>query len=245
MFKNVLLRSLAGATAIGSALTISLVATPAAVSSAPQVQTVACTEYPSRAATNTSVSAQPSMAPYGTAAKAMATVTSGAGTPTGRVRFVLRDSDGSFIDSWVVGLSGGSASSPLPRGLPARHTYTINGKYLPGCSPFGKSHDSGSYSVYKARTATKVNAPSIHRGDRARVNVAVSSSTLTPTGRVRIRIVRNGNVIASSTLTLDSGRAFASFGKYRPGLYTAKVGYLGTGNFRQSSGSDDFRIYRR
>ena len=42
MFKKVLLRSIAGATALGSVLAVSLVATPAVVTSAPEIRNVAC-----------------------------------------------------------------------------------------------------------------------------------------------------------------------------------------------------------
>lgn len=243
MFKKFLLRSLAGATAIGSALALSLVATPGGLPSAPEIRNVSCVQYPSRAATTTDVSV-PWAAAYGTATRATATVSSGAGTPTGSVKFILLNDSGSVLDTWTKDLSSGKASVWLPRSLPAGQTYTVRGRYDPGCSPFAGSGDTAYYTVEKATTTTSVNAPDVKRGADARVSVVVSSKVFTPRGNVRIIVVRNGMVIASTTRTLSRGRASATFGKYRVGSYTAKATYLGARNFSRSQGSDGFHVLR-
>jgi hypothetical protein len=246
MFKKILLRSLAGATAVGSALALSVAAGPATVGAAPEIRTVACTNpYQASVATSTAVSVRPSIGAYGTAAKATAKVTSSAGTPTGSVRFTLYNPNGSVRNVWTKSLnSAGVAGVGLPRALAARHTYRVRGAYLPGCSVFQRSGDDANYTVVKAATSTVVKAPNVRRGTRARVNVYVDSKVFTPGGKVRIMVLRKNHVLASTTRTLSSGHAFARFGKYRVGSYTAKAIYLGTGNFYRSRGTDGFRVYR-
>lgn len=244
MFKKVLLRSIAGATALGSVLAVSLVATPAVVTSAPEIRNVACSlPYPSSVSTNTTVSTTRGVAAYGAATTATATVTrDDAGyNPRGSVRFLLR---GAVDKSWTVKLRNGQASVSLPRTLPAGNTYTVTAKYFPpSCSIFKRSSGSTYYTVFKAGTRTRVNAPNIRRTQRPSANVVVRS-TLTPSGKVRVVLVRKGNTVAAQTKRLSGGRASASFRKVRPGKYTMKVKYLGTRNFRASSGADTFRVRR-
>ena len=244
MFKKVLLRSIAGATALGSVLAVSLVATPAVVTSAPEIRNVACSlPYPTSVSTNTGVSLTRAVAAYGAATTATATVTrDDAGKqPRGTVRFLLR---GAVNKSWTVTLRSGQASVALPRTLPASNTYSITAKYFPpSCSIFKRSSGSASYTVFKADTRTSVNAPDIRRTEKPSAKVVVRS-TLTPVGKVRVALVRNGDVIAAQTEQLSGGRASATFRKVRPGKYTMKVKYLGTANFRASSGADTFRVRR-
>jgi hypothetical protein len=243
MFKKVLLRSFAGATALGSVLALSLVATPAVVTSAPEIRNVACSlKYPTSVSTATSLSMR-RIAAYGASTTATATVTrDDAGTqPKGTVRFLLR---GAVNKSWSVKLRNGQASVALPRTLPASNTYSVTAKYWPpSCSIFKRSSGSASYTVFKADTRTSVNARDIRRTEKPTAKVVVRS-TLTPVGKVRVALVRKGNTIATQTKRLSGGRASASFSKVRPGRYKMKVKYLGTGNFRASSGADTFRVRR-
>lgn len=250
MFKNILLRSVAGATALGSALTISLVATPAVVTSAPDIQNVACTvQYPSSVSTSTGVSLAKKFAVYGARNSATASVarTDGSSkTPGGSVRFILSKQGGSVIQRWTASLSGGQATVFLPRRLPARSAYSVTARYLPpGCTIYKPSSGSNGFSVFPGTTATGVNAPNIRRGQIARARVTVTSdSPFTATGRVTVVLSRRGNQLASKTYTLDSGSVTASFGRRRVGTYTVTAYYKGTNNYKQSQGADDFRVRR-
>jgi len=244
MFKKVLLRSVAGATALGSMLAVSLVATPAVVTSAPDIRNVACSlQYPGSVSTNTTVATTRGVAGYGAATTATATVTrDDAGrNPRGTVRFVLR---GAVNKTWTVRVRQGRASVTLPRTLPARNTYRVTAYYFPpSCSIFKRSDGTTYYTVYKAGTRTRVSAPNIRRYQKPTANVVVRS-TLTPRGKVRIVLVRKGNQVAAQTKRLRGGRTSATFRKVRPGYYKMKVRYLGAKNFRPSSGADGFRVRR-
>lgn len=243
MFKKILLRSVVGATAVGSALGVSLVATPAVVTSAPEIRTVACATYPGSVSTTTDLSVRPAVAAYGTSAKATAKVSSGSGTPWGSVRFVLTKPDGKV--RWDVSLSRGVAAVSLPRTLSAGHTYPVTARYMPTeCSRFAGSSDGAYYTVKKSPASTRVNAPNVRRTQSARVNVAVGSSTVAPTGQVRIVVKRRGRVVASKVRTLSGGKASASFGRIRVGSYDVRAVYRGTINFGSSAGSDEFRVRR-
>lgn len=250
MFKKILLRSVAGATAAGSALAMSLVAAPAVVTSAPEIRNVACDEkYQGSVSTTTQLSLERAVAIYGVSTTATAKVTrdeAGAKSPTGRVKFTLLNPGGGVRNAWVVGLSGGEASITLPQDLPARATYTVRARYMPGCSIFaGSSSAPAYYTVNKAGTRTGVNAPNITRGENARVNVEVrSGSPLTPVGQVRIVVLRQAKVLASQTHRLRGGKVSATFRKFPVGYYDVEVRYLGTRNFRASKGADDFRVSR-
>jgi hypothetical protein len=239
MLKKIFLQSLVGATAVGSALTVSVVATPAAVTSAPAIRNVACTvPYQGSETTTTKVSVRPAVGIYGGPAKAFATVTSDNGTPTGSVRFTLGGRH------WDVRLTSGTASVALPRGLRAQTTYTVHGQYRPGCSIFQRSAGTGYYTVQKAPTQTLATAPNVKRGTHPRVRVTVSSTYRTPVGSVRITVLKRGHVVASKVRSLRSGHAFASFRTLRVGRYSAVAVYLGAHNFDRSSDADVFRVTR-
>jgi hypothetical protein len=228
---------------------MSVVASPAVVTSAPEIRNVACTvKYPGSVSTSTQLSLGRSVGIYGVANSATATVsTSGAKTPVGRVRFTL-SADGSVIRAWTVTLRGGEATVGLPRRLGAQETYAVEAFYLPpDCSVFAKSRSNiAYYSVDKAGTNPAANAPSITRGENGRVNVNVrSASPLAPGGKVSLVVKRNGRVLAKQTRTLSGGKASAAFRKFAVGRYRVEVRYLGTGNFTGSRGADGFRVTRR
>jgi hypothetical protein len=249
LFKNVLLRSLAGATAVGSALAVSLVAGPAATTASPEIRNVACA-YPASVSTTTKVALERPVAIYGVSTSATATVSTdaGAGAPMGRVRFYLKNSDGSLRNTWTESLSGGQATITLPRRLPSNRTYVVRARFLPEhCSTFKRSlSDAAYYIVRKPGTRTIVHAPSVHRGERPHVRVAVrSASPLNANGRVRIVVQRRSNVVASRVIRLRHGRVHTSFRPLRPGRYDVKVRYFGARNFRGSRGEDVFRVWRR
>ena len=249
MFKKFVLRSLAGATAVGSALTLSLVSTPSVVTSAPEIRNVACSvKYPGSVSTTTQLSLSRSIAVYGSTNTAKATVSRDDSDKNagGSVRFTL--SGGGVNKAWTVSLSGGAASVTLPKSLEAGNTYTVNAQYSPpSCSVLKPSSDSAYYTVVKAKTLRSVNAPDVDRGERASVSVVVSSQRpgmFTPRGQVRIVVKRGGNVLATKTVALQDGRVRTSFGKFRPGSYDVVARYFGTSNFNGARGTDDFRVRR-
>jgi hypothetical protein len=250
MFKKILLKSVVGATAVGSALTMSAVAAPSVVTSAPELNNVACSEqYPGSVSTTTQLKLSRAIAQYGSTNVAHVTVSGDkAGSKAnGSVTFTL--SGEGVSESWTKSVKGGQASVTLPRKLAAGNTYTVRAKYTPGdCSVFkGSESKAAYYSVNKANTMRRVHAPNVDRGQRARVSVAVSSARpgmFTPRGQVRIVLSRRGEKLAVKTLRLEDGRVRASFGKLRPGSYDVVVRYFGTGNFRSTRGTDGFRVRR-
>jgi len=238
MFKKIFMRSLTGATAVGATLALTVAATPA-LTSAPEIRNVACTvPYQGSVATSTDLRVRPAVGIYGTPARAVAKVTSNDGTPTGRVKFTLG------ARHWTVKVSGGTAVVRLPRGLRAQNTYKVRALYLPLCSRFQRSTDVAYYTVKKAPTHTLAKAPNVTRGTKARVHVTVGSRFFTPHGKVRITVLKRGHVVATAVRKLRRGHAFARFGKYRVGRYSAMAVYLGNRNFRRSSDSDVFRVTR-
>jgi hypothetical protein len=250
MFKKILLKSVVGATAVGSALTMSAVAAPSVLTSAPEISNVACSEqYPGSVSTTTQLKLSRAIAQYGSTNVAHVTVSGekAGDKANGSVTFTL--TGGGVSESWTKSVKGGQASVTLPRKLAADNTYTVRAEYTAGeCSVFKDSESKAAYySVNKANTMRRVNAPNVDRGQRARVTVAISSARpgmFTPRGQVRIVVSRGGDKLATKTVRLEGGRALVKFGKFRPGSYDVAVRYFGTGNFKGARGTDGFRVRR-
>ena len=207
--------------------------------------------YPGSVSTTTRSPRAP-VAIYGVSTTATARVSrdeAGAEDAGWELRFILKNNDGSVRKSVDRGRSP-AARPPitLPRRLPSKRTYTVRARYIPpSCTIFKPSSSQRGRTTPSARPAPApaVNAPNVHRGERAHVHVKVrSGSPLDPHGRVRIVVERNGKAIASQVHRLRSGRANATFRRFHPGHYNVKVRYLGARNFRASHGEDDFRVYR-
>lgn len=248
MFKKFIYRSVAGATAVGSVLAVSLIATPATVTSAPAIRNVAedCNlQYPSSVATSTDLKLTRIAAQYGTQNVATVLVTrddAGSRKPVGRVRV-------SIGNAWsrTVRLVDGQASVDLPHTLNAGNTYTVRARYIPpSCSMFAASRDLASYTVFRARVRLAVNAPNVARGVRPRVNVLATSRTgVTVPGSVRVTILRQAVVVGRKWAALDSdGRVRVFFPRKRPGYYNVEVFYPRKANFTRATGEDDFRVFR-
>lgn len=250
MFRHIIVKSVATLTAVGGALAMSLAATPAVITSAPEIRTVSCHGYPADVSTTTQLSLRRTVGIYGSFNRATALVSAdetGSGTPTGSVQFRLFDSDGNRLQSWLVGVDGGLASVVLPSTLPSRETYRITARFVPGnCATFGPSSAAPAfYTVNKAPTNTVVFAPNRERDQHPRVAVVVSSrSPLRVGGEVRIVITRRAVVVARRTVDLSDEQAVAWFRVLRPGYYDVEARYLGSRNFVRSRGEDDFRIFR-
>jgi hypothetical protein len=252
MFKKILLRSVASTAAIGSALAISLVATPAVVTTAPEIRNVACDNvYAGSVSTTTQLSLGRSVGAYGVSNAATARVSrDGAGkTPGGQVRFRLFNPNGQVRRVWKVRLHNGAATVGLPARLGAQNTYTVRANYIPpNCSIFRASvSDPAYYTVNKAGTRTVVKAPNRTRAQNGRVNVTVrTGSPFTPQGKVRVVVKRSGNgkVVARQVRQLQGGQTTAVLRKFAVGKFNVRVVYLGTKNFKRSVGNDTFRVTR-
>lgn len=249
MFKKILFKAVVGAAATGTALSVSLVATPSVVTSAPEISNVACAAYPGSVATNTDLSVAQPIVRYGrgsTATAKVARTDSGAKKPIGTVTFTLSNKDGSVRRTWTRDLNRGEATISLPSRLPARATYGLRVAYnATNCSMFADSNsEPRGFTVLRAGTKTNVAAPNRDRGERPVVRVAVNSgSPVATSGRARVKIYRKA-VLVRSRLVSFTGGFRTSFAKLRPGYYDVRVQYLGTGNFVGSRGSDDFRVFR-
>jgi hypothetical protein len=251
MFKKILLRSVASTAAIGSALAVSLVATPAVVTTAPEIRNVACeVKYPGSVSTTTQLSLGRYVGAYGVPNFATARVSrdeAGAKTPVGKVRFRIFNPNGKVRRAWTVRLRNGEATVGLPRRLGAQNTYTVRANYIPpDCSIFQRSASAPAYyTVNKAGTRTVVRAPDRTRGQNGRVNVALRSANFTPQGKVRIVIKRGDRVVARQVRKLNTnGRVSAGFRKFAVGKFNVRAVYLGTPNFKRSAGNATFRVTR-
>lgn len=251
MFKQMLLKSVATSVAVGTVFAGSLVATPAVVATAPEIRTVACDIYAPEAPTETTLTVSRAGGQYGAINKATATVTDGAATPTGSVRFTIYDQTrGTATPGGTVGLdANGQATLQLSRYLRANRTYMVTASYVPGdaCEFQPSDADARFYTVFKRNTRTSVDAPARRAVQRPLVSTVVSSAfSSNLRGKARIVITKKGKAKAlrARTVRLSNRSATVSFNRLRPGLYTAKVRYLGNPNYAASSGADTFRIRR-
>lgn len=252
MFKKMLLKSAATSAAVGGLFAASLVATPAVVATAPEIRTVACDIYAPAAPTETTLTLSRAGGKYGAINEATATVTDGAATPTGSVRFTIYDQTrGTATPGDTVGLDpNGQATLRLSRYLRANRTYMVTANYLPGDSCVFEPSDADAkfYMVFKRNTRTVVDAPARRRTQRPVVNATVGARYFEERlwGKARVVITKKGSnkALRATTVRLSSRAASVSFKRLRPGLYTAKVRYLGNANYAASSGADDFRVRR-
>lgn len=98
--------------------------------------------------------------------------------------------------------------------------------------------------VVKDRTATRVRARGISRGDRpkARIRIAAEHGKR-PKGTVRVALRRKGDELRSRKVPLERGTATVKFTRLRdPGRYAVEVKYLKHKNFRRSKTRDAFRV---
>jgi len=140
---------------VGGLLAVSLTTGVGPVTAAP------CAEkYPAGATTTARLAVEDPFAVAGQHTQAIAHVTRGepnGETPVGRVRVTVLDGDGDRHASRTKVLREGTATITLPRGLPARETYTVRAQYLPPrCSvltpaPPAQAH----YTVYPAGAAAR------------------------------------------------------------------------------------------
>jgi hypothetical protein len=170
---------------------------------------------------------------FGQAVNFTATVTSGAGTPTGSVQFVV---DGANFGT-AVALTGGQATSANTSSLTATN-HTVSANYT-ATGNFANSNGSlsGGQNVNQAATSTSVASssdPSVF-GQSVTFTATVSSGGGTPTGQVQF-VVDGSNF--GGAVTLAGGQATSGATSILAvGDHTVVANYLGTTNFQTSNGS--------
>jgi hypothetical protein len=183
--------------------------------------------------TTTTVASSVNPSTFGQAVNFTATVTSGAGTPTGSVQFVV---DGSNFGT-AVALTGGQATSANTSSLTAGN-HTVSANYT-ATGNFGNSNGalSGGQNVNQAATSTAVASssdPSVF-GQSVTFTATVSSGGGTPTGQVQF-VVDGSNF--GGAVTLAGGQATSGATSILAvGDHTVVANYLGTTNFQTSNGS--------
>lgn len=240
MFGKTLLRSMAGTAVFGTVLAGAALVAPVGTAIAP----MDCkAQYQHSWVTHTDLSLKQRSGEFGTRNVAQVIVTSGVGTPTGRVRITTTKR------SWTVSLdANGYARHRMSRWLPPGD-YTVEAQYLPGCSNFGRSHSpQAGYAVDRAHTrVVDLSASNIRRGRRPAVGLDVDSTTgVTPSGWVRVKLYHHNRVRRSRTLQLTNGHAFTRFGKvWARRSWQVTATYLGTHRFVRSENETSFWVRRR
>lgn len=114
------------------------------------------------------------------------------------------------------------------------------------CTPTpGQSLTLGTITSVKDGSKTKVAASYAKSTHQVHASVTVSSAhgIVKPTGKVKIVLKRGSTVVASSTQTLSSAKASATFKNVRKaGSYTVTASYGGSSTLKSSSGSASFRV---
>ena len=186
------------------------------------------------AATTTTVSSSAAPSVFGQNVVFTANVTSGSGTPTGTVQFVI---DGANFGSPVT-LSGGSAQINTSGLTVAGHTVQAIYSGGPGYSGSNGSL-SGGQTVNKANTAVTVSSspnPAVSgQGFTITANVvAVGPGSGTPTGTVTFYV--DGNPVCTGVV-LTSGQATCNTSGLPAGNHVITVTYGGDPNFNGGSGT--------
>lgn len=241
MFTKILFRSVAGTTALGSALAVSLIAGPGTVTAAPEIRNVAC-EYAPAGKTSTDLTLQKSLGFFGDANRATVQVSNGNTTPDGEVLFAV---DGKTRAVRQLNASG-TATFGLPGYLGAGVDHVVTATFVPAdeCTWVGSS-DTDYYSVFRRGTKTGAAAPDRVRGKNPVVRVSVDSGLPRDArGKVRVVLRRDGKIRASRVVRLSDGAAVVRFRKMVVGDYKVRVRYLGARNFKRSTNVTTFGIQR-
>lgn len=197
--------------------------------------TSAATTVLVKKASTTTVSFSPSAPSYGKAAKVLVSVTASGSTPTGSVSIKV----GSAA-SRTVTLSSGKASLALSAAL-AAGSRSVVVKYN-GSTSVATSTATRTLKIAKAKASISESFPSsVLRGRRAKgtVKVAISGSTVKPTGTVTVK--RGSKVLGRGTLR--NGAVTITLGALSRGRQTLTISYGGSTNV--SAGSKTFIITQR
>ncbi len=108
----------------------------------------------------------------------------------------------------------------------------------------GQNAAVDTIKVVKDATTTTVKAPDLSKGEQARAKVKVASDHgQTAKGKIKAKLVRNGNVVVAKVLSLKDGKRQVKFVTLaKTGTYSVKVKYVGNQNFKGSSAKDSFTV---
>ncbi|MBT0994195.1 Ig-like domain repeat protein [Cellulomonas sp. DKR-3] len=166
----------------------------------------------------------------GTRARVTVSVSATSGTPTGTVRVL----DGSTkVGSGT--LSGGRATITLSKLGVGTHRLTV---VYAGTARYAASQGAVTVKVVKAATRTKAGAPSVLRGQAARVTVGVHTvapATGPASGTVKVTVTKAGKTYATRTATLGSnGTVTVTLPRLAVGTYAVRAAYVGTAEAKAS-----------
>jgi len=181
--------------------------------------------------TTTTVSSSQDPSTFGQSVSFTAAVTSGGGTPTGNVQFVV---DGSNF-GLPVALNGSGQATSGATSILAVGDHTVVANFL-GSTNFQASSGSiggGGQTVNEAPTTTTITGhtpdPSTTT-EAVTVTVSVTSATGTPTGSVTV-----GDGVDSCVITLAGGTGNCQVTLTTTGARTLTAAYAGDGSFAASN----------
>lgn len=104
----------------------------------------------------------------------------------------------------------------------------------------GQNAAVDTVKVVKDATTTAVTPRQFRKGAKAKATVkVVAEHGQTPRGRIKAKLVRNGNVLQAKVLSLREGQRRVSFIRLKnKGTYTVKAKYVGNQNFKGSSAKE-------
>jgi hypothetical protein len=183
-------------------------------------------------ATTSTITSSLNPSTYGTQVTFSATVSSTAGTPTGKVTF-----KSSKTTLGTGNLSNGVATYTTQPTQLAAGTDSITGIYGGDSSHAGSTSPVFSQTVNKAAASTELssspNPSSVNQSVTLTATVAATAGLPVPTGKVQFL---NGKMVLG-TVTLSSGTAVLNTTFTTTGSFTLKANYQGSADYLSSSGS--------
>lgn len=185
-------------------------------------------------ASTTTVTFSPAAPTFGKPAKVLISVTASGTTPTGSVSIKVDST------TKTVALSSGKASLTLSSTLKAG-SHTVAVKYN-GSTSVASSTSTKTLKIAKAKPVLSESFPStVLKGKLAKgtVKVAISGSTVKPTGKV---VIKRGTTVLK-TVTLVNGQATVTLPKLPRGTITLTLNYSGSTNVL--AGKKSFTIIQK
>jgi len=186
-----------------------------------------------QSATTTAISSSRNPSTFGQSVSFTASVTSGAGTPTGSVQFNV---DGSAFGS-AVALVSGSATSGSTTTL-AVGAHTVTAVYLGATNYAGSTGTlSGGQVVNSAAINVSVASslnPSVY-GQAVSFTTSVTAASGTPTGTVQFNV--DGGAFGSPAALVSGVATSGSIATLSAGTHTVTGVYSGDSNFAGSTGT--------
>lgn len=108
----------------------------------------------------------------------------------------------------------------------------------------GQNAAVGTVKVVKDKTTSAVTPKQTRKGAKAKVTVTVASEHgETPQGKIKAKLLRNGEVLQAKVLSLRDGQRKVTFIRLEDkGNYAVKAKYVGNQNFKGSSTKEKFTV---